>query len=46
MLYSELMKAAIFLSAAIAALTAAAEWKISSKADEITDEVFYYIYTD
>lgn len=46
MLYSELMKAAIFLSAAIAALTAAAEWKISSKADEITDEVFYLIDTD
>lgn len=45
MLYSEIMKAAIFLSAAIAALTAAAEWKISSAADEITDEVFYYIDT-
>ena len=46
MLYSELMKATIFLSAAIAALTAAAEWKISSAADEITDEVYYLIDTD
>lgn len=39
------MKAVIFLSAAIAALTAAAEWKIISETDEITDEAYYFIDT-